>query len=228
MRIDFEHAGQPVMLHGFDGDHISKVVERTGDFYELSMLEYAAALEPYGTVVDVGANIGNHTVFFGMFTPAERIVAIEPYSPAADLLERNIKANKIGDKVVQHTCAVGIANEGLQLIPGKFTNRGHTSVRKVWGYGEMTARPLSELVTDEEVSMVKIDVEGYELEVLVGALELITAQHPALFVEASSRRRQREIGGLLSSVGYYSGIRVSSGTKTFAYLPRNRDRKVIQ
>jgi len=227
MRIDFEHAGQQVILHGFEGDHISKVIQETGDFYEISLLEYAASLEPHDTAVDVGANIGNHTVFLGMFTPVERIVAIEPYLPAVDLLERNIKANSIGNKVVQHTCAVGIANERLKLIPGKFTNRGHTSVRKVWGYGEMTARPLSELVADEEVSMVKIDVEGYEFEVLVGALELITAQHPALFVEASSKRRQKDIGSLLTDLGYYSGLKVSHGTRTFAYLPRIRDGKVI-
>ena len=52
-----------------DDDHIYQAIRRSGRFYEVVLLEYIARFvrAPSGVVIDVGANIGNHSVFFRSF-----------------------------------------------------------------------------------------------------------------------------------------------------------------
>src|SRR6185369_12442055 len=173
MRIDFEHLGHPVVLHGFDGDHVTRTIQKNKNFYEAEMLGHITTLEPTNSIVDVGANIGNHSVYFGLFTDAQEVIAIEPYPPAAKLLTINLAANKLGSKVVQYNCAVGAKTGVVGLQPGKRSNMGNTKV--VSGH-DIELKRLDDIARNREVSIIKIDVEGYELEVVRGAIEIISNQ----------------------------------------------------
>ena len=65
---------------GLEGDHISEIIRRSGCFYEADLLDLWASIpfDPSHMMVDVGANIGNHTVFLGLACP-NPILAIEPH-----------------------------------------------------------------------------------------------------------------------------------------------------
>lgn len=214
MIVHFEHGGEPVTLEGFDGDHISKVIERTRNFYEPEMLGYIGELKPAGTILDVGSYIGNHAVYFGMFTDANKVIAVEPNPSAHGLLTRNIRANCLGSVVVPIECAAGESPGRVGIRQGRVSNLGHTVVTTG---EEVELRTLDGIAGDEEVSVLKIDVEGYVTEVLKGAAQLMASQHPTIFVEALTLRRKRRLDKLLSQFDYKPGPVFRNGAPMYTY-----------
>ena len=126
--------------------------------------------------VDVGAHIGFYTVRLAL--KCKHVHAVEPNPESAYILRRNIELNNINNVTV-HQCACGknpskakiyIADTCTTLIPR--TNR-----RTV----EVDVKPLDSLV--KYCDVVKIDVEGFEEEVLLGAKNLITHVKPIWIIE---------------------------------------------
>jgi FkbM family methyltransferase len=133
------------------------------------------ATSPPGIFVDVGANLGWHSVHAARHKAVETAVAFEPDPFNAWLLDRNLLLNDV-DNVVVSTCAIGARRGLIRLHKYKNSNRGRHSVLTDYGYGSRLV-PLADLDTaldnlglaDRRVLIVKIDVEGYEPEVVAGA-----------------------------------------------------------
>jgi FkbM family methyltransferase len=126
-----------------------------------------------GTVVDVGASIGLVTVRAAR--TAARVIAIEPHPVRFRYLKRNVALNGL-DNVSCINCAVG-SREGEVVIydidPTLGPHPLHVSTRPGRGRRyRVSLHRLDALV--EEADLVKVDVEGYEREVLRGAARLIS------------------------------------------------------
>ena len=63
--VSFRYDGVPISLRTFGAlDHISRIIETSESFYEIDVLKRSAEIYiPGTTIVDAGANIGNHTIF---------------------------------------------------------------------------------------------------------------------------------------------------------------------
>jgi FkbM family methyltransferase len=128
-----------------------------------------------GIFVDVGANLGWHAVHAAQHEAVQTVVAFEPDPFNAWLLDRNLSLNEI-DNVVVSTCAIGTRHGLIRLHKYKNSNCGRHSVLADFGYGSRIV-PITDLDTalenlglaDQPVLIVKIDVEGYEPEVVAGA-----------------------------------------------------------
>lgn len=132
--------------------------------------------------VDVGANIGYSTLFFHFYWRSVRITAIEPIKRNYDYLLRNLRGRQ---RVITVRAACGAENGTLVLsLPDKADNLGLYSA--VWGDGwkaeEVPLVRLDDLIVDT-VDFIKIDVEGYELEVLKGAAGILEKNGPLLQIE---------------------------------------------
>jgi FkbM family methyltransferase len=151
-----------------------------------------AAIRPGATVVDVGANVGYNTVYASRRVgPTGRVVAIEPAADNIGVLRENVVTNGL-DNVVVVPIAAGRAHEVRD-----FFLRGETSAvnslfpesvyAAVTSVEQVRVAPLDDLV-DVDPDLVKIDVEGAELDVLAGmtrllgrsGVRLIVEWHPAL------------------------------------------------
>jgi FkbM family methyltransferase len=181
-------------------DHLARAIGGARTFYELDVLMKCRARYLPGTAaIDVGANIGNHTVFFAAIIGA-RVHAFEPCPANHALLSHNVIANRIEDRVAVHRCALADA-EGTGIIElGMPDNFGTTRVRS--GAGDVTVRRLDDLDINEPVGLLKIDVEGTEAAVLRGAQRLITTWLPDICVEAGEADAFREVAALLLALGY--------------------------
>src|SRR5918995_5379640 len=86
----------PVMidLAGFDdADAIVQELRANDTFFEIDLLEHIQMAGPHGGIyLDVGANIGNHAVYFGKFC-ADHVVALEPHPALVSILRRNLERN---------------------------------------------------------------------------------------------------------------------------------------
>jgi FkbM family methyltransferase len=138
--------------------------------------------ETTGTVVDVGANIGFITVRAAR--TASHVIAIEPHPTRFRYLERNVALNGLSN-VTCINCAVGAAQGEITLYDIDPTlGPRPLDVSATPGRGtrhRVPLRALDSLV--EEADLVKIDVEGYEAEVLRGATNVL-ASGPRVVVEA--------------------------------------------
>ncbi len=170
-----KHNGIPVPITYNSLGHI-KEVEKHGKFFEYGMLEAIEKL-PYrpGICMDIGANIGNHTVFFSKFCKFDEVWAFEPSPNSFLLLERNI-IDTFCENVLYDNCAIG-CEPGFISMTNNDTN---PSWNKINGKGDISIVPIQ---TNKKVALMKIDVEGHELEVIKGAYEVIESEKPELFIE---------------------------------------------
>lgn len=144
-------------------------------------------VRPGATVIDVGANIGYNTVHAARLAGAQgRVVAIEPTPDNLIVLQRNVAAAKLANVVVAPV-AVGRAAATSDL----FVRGSVSAVNSLFAescYAEVTqvlripVLRLDDLV-EGDAAVVKIDVEGAELDVLEGMPRLLGAPRVALIVE---------------------------------------------
>jgi FkbM family methyltransferase len=154
-----------------------------GRFFEHEELQALRAIvRPGATLVEVGANVGNHVVFYARFLRPRKIIVLEPLDAAARELRRNLELNGVNCADLAYLgLAAGGARRRYKAVTRDPNNLGATLLIAA-DDGTIESIPLSELVS-EPVDFIKIDVEGMEMEVLEGAADLIQRQRPTLMVE---------------------------------------------
>lgn len=170
-----------LFLPNADRDHIQKLIRGSGAPYERDMLrDMASRLSPGALVVDAGANIGNHTVYLAKVAGAQ-VAAFEPNPALCAALERSLARNGIAGQVRLRRMGLGAGPDKARFAAEIPDNLGSQSL--VLGAGEVEVAPLDSLDLGAPARMLKIDVEGMELEVLRGAEGLIARDRPILYVE---------------------------------------------
>jgi len=168
-----------------------------GRFYERQVLQYIHEHHRGGVFVDAGSNIGNHTLWFAMYC-ADVVVSIEPVKSMMDWQLENLKLNGL-DNV--HTFNVALSDKaGLgQMVKAPEQPRARWPWNLgMWnleeGDGPTRIVTLDSLLSEHGItgiSLVKMDIEGFELKALAGATHLLEREHPVLFLEAYPKTRKR-------------------------------------
>jgi FkbM family methyltransferase len=195
--------GGVVLLHYREELGLSTLL---GGGFERSELEHASQLARFGTTaIDVGANVGLHTVVLACAVGASgKVLAFEPEPSNLRRLSENVGRNRftnveihpvaLADRAGQST--LHLASDGLYHSTGALYE-GRVPGRDI----PVATHTLDEVWEDAgfpTVSFVKIDTEGTELSVLMGAERLLAAQTPALLIE----NRDARIGPWLAARGY--------------------------
>ena len=157
---------------------------RKGGFYEAQELAGLGRIFPEGGVfVDIGANVGNHTLYAALFLKAAQVIPIEPNPVAYRLLVQNVLVNRLSDVVDLSRLGVGVSDKragGYAMEPRR-TNLG--AAKMLDGAGEIEVWPAAELLDGVAPDLVKIDVEGMEMLVLSGLEPVLAAHRPVVLVE---------------------------------------------
>ncbi|MGF9693382.1 FkbM family methyltransferase [Rhizobium sp. 0TCS1.26] len=196
-------------------DHIQSHILRTRSFYEEHMLREASALLPKGgTVVDIGANIGNHTIFFAKLLGAN-VLAFEPNPAAVKQLRDNVAINGAESLVRIHDVALG-SSSGRGVV--SLDDAGNLGKAQVLASetGDIEISTLDHFVGEEPVDLIKIDVEGMECEVLNGGLETLRRCQPSLLIEAATADHLMAIEAILRPLGYRK-VAVYNHTPTYLF-----------
>ena len=173
-----------------------------GTRYAVLMREY---LRPGNTFVDIGANFGYYTLINAeAVRPDGRVISFEPLPLIAQRLEHSVALNGF-DHVRVQQIAIGAEVGKIQLYcPVKHFSgistvcQDNPWISEIPYYSiSVPTAPLSEILPRldvDRVDAIKIDVEGYELEVLRGALSLLSSHSaPVLFLEILSWAKQESI-----------------------------------
>ncbi|HEY1412307.1 MAG TPA: FkbM family methyltransferase, partial [Rhodopila sp.] len=222
----FEFMGRRIELWTHpEPDHMGRLIRGNRTFYELDVLMKCREIYLPGTaVVDVGANIGNHAVFFGAVLNAP-VYAFEPYPPNFELLQMNIAANGLDGQVVPACCAVG-EDDGMGSVhPGPAENLGVTRI--AFGGGDVPVHTLDSLKLQGPIGLMKIDVEGAEAAVLRGASRMIGDWSPDIVVEAGDADAFRSVAATLWNFGYTPRGRYAA-TPTYLFTALDQARRIEQ
>ena len=128
------------------------------------------------TAVDIGANIGLYTLFFSKLVGATgKVIAFEPDPENFDVLKKNIELNKITNVTLVQK-GVSNKNETMKLYKSHASG-AHSLVRNAkWQkdtYTDIQTITLDDYFKGEKIDMIKIDTEGFELEVIDGCIKLL-------------------------------------------------------
>ena len=154
-----------------------------------------AALRPGDTFLDVGANVGVYTLLAGsVLGPEGHIVAVEPDREARWQLLEHIAANHLEKAQVVPT-AVGSASGWARMSedhgPTKHVLEFVAQEPRPEGAGWVRVLTLDSICSDAAPFVAKMDIEGFELEALRGAEQLIARRRPAAWVLETNHCAQR-------------------------------------
>ena len=165
-----------------------------GAFYEIEQLCFHRnTIYSNSTVLDIGTNIGNHTLFYANFTKARRVYCFEPNPTAREILMENLRVNRLDGRVDTSYAEFAIGSEDTIafVMDEPDNNLGATTVSLVSAEPETARRAvcrrLDSLTFEGPISFLKIDVEGWELMALAGAADLIRTHKPAIAIEIIER-----------------------------------------
>lgn len=185
--------GRSLRVYGeFAGDEVDSIL---------------SLVRPGDHVLDLGANIGVHTLALAQTVgPAGKVIAVEPQRYCFQLLCANVTLNQltsvdclraaVGD--VPGTCAVPL------LDPSVHHNAGATTISLEEASQKVDRVPL---ITVDSLNLarcdvIKIDTEGFEARVVLGARRTIAAHMPALYIEVHDRDKLQRLMGILKPLGY--------------------------
>jgi FkbM family methyltransferase len=127
-------------------------------------------LRPGDWFADVGANIGSYTLLASAQTGAYTI-AFEPVPQTYNILLRNVELNHIGHKVKALNMGAG-SQKGVLNFTKSFDTGNHVSLQATNSIA-VAVDTLDTILADELPCLLKIDVEGFETEVINGAVHLL-------------------------------------------------------
>ena len=172
-------------------DFIGRKVLKSGiyDLETLVLLESLFKAMSPGVILDVGANIGNHTLMFSRY--AQRVLAFEPGHRAFGVLQQNLAANGL-DHVTALNVGLSDTDATQTLYVELSGNLGESSLTlqnlTSDQYLEDTiALRVGDAVVAEQgvgqVDFIKIDVEGHEQAVIQGLRQTIRSSRPVVLME---------------------------------------------
>lgn len=145
--------------------------------------------------LDIGANIGHHSLF--MSTCCAQVHSFEPYAKVSDKLKQKISRNQVKN-ITLHPVGLGAINEELPFYAPQGANTGTGSFISSYSSSNQECGVLKVVDADEYISnlllinidLIKIDVEGYEKNVLKGLVNILEKYKPTVVMEFSSATKQ--------------------------------------
>jgi FkbM family methyltransferase len=200
--ISFDCRGQTFLFFVENPHDSIQAHHNVGEFYEIEELELLTRLVPRGArILDIGANIGNHSVWFEKILGARSITPVEPQARMVALYRTNCQLN--GLTTIDERClglALGDVNQSGDVQIDQNFNPAGARIEPS-ATGEIRIRIGDEVLADDTFDFVKIDVEGAEINVIRGLKKLFERCRPLLFVEVWEENRA-DFDALMSEFDY--------------------------
>ncbi len=140
-----------------------------------------------GTFIDIGANIGNHTLFAAKHVgDGGKVISFEPIPRIAQQFEQSINLNQLKNiSLHKFACSDTVSEARLTLVKG---NIGGSSLHRADKENSINieTRPADSVLHNlNRVDLIKIDTEGHELEALKGLQKTLAEHQPTLIIEFS-------------------------------------------
>ena len=179
-----------VMLPAYD-EHFQQFSWYQHSVYKLAIKH----VDKFRGAIDIGAHVGYFSMY--MAHDFEKVVAFEPIAINAKCWEHNLVADT---NATLFQAAVGNSIQPLRMTMPDHVNSGS------WAVADYGHEVVEQVILDNfhfvNIDYIKIDVQGYELAVLKGAVRTINHSKPIIQLEMSTEESIRKAGGFMSKLGY--------------------------
>ena len=184
--------------------YVGRSLIEYGEFSEGELRLFNHFVGEGAVVLDIGANLGAHTVPLAQRVgPTGVVIAFEPQPVLHQILSANLVLNSIPNTLA-YAMALGAA-EGECRIPSldysRPCNFGGVGVA-LEGDGEVVPMARLDDFQLERVDFIKLDVEGFEAQVLAGAVDTLQRCRPILYIENDRQEKSAELIQRLFDLGY--------------------------
>ncbi len=184
-----------------NGDYIQNMIFLEGDYFDIDQLiEIKKYIPHHAVVLDIGTNIGNHAMFFAKECKASKVYSFEPTEKTFAILTKNLQINHLENFIDAKNIALGDQKTKADIICVDEKNCGGNKVSKNTD-GTVVMETLDNLSIKEKIDFIKIDVEGFEYEVLAGGTSTIDKNRPNIYVEIFDQNYGK-VNHLLETMGY--------------------------
>jgi FkbM family methyltransferase len=197
----YEHLGWH--FPDFDQHFARTVLQYPGTDYQQATIDEAVKhVTAFECAVDVGGNIGLHTVRFSSLF--RQVHSFEPTKVNFECLQKNTETLL---NVKLHKLGLGAEDANLIIqLPCNTDNCGNFSIVDFADYTDQTIQETIEIRTldsfDLKPDLIKIDVQGFDYNVLVGATKTINLHRPVIIIESETKKLRNIIGEFLTQHGY--------------------------
>jgi len=193
-----------MMLYNVHDQYIGRSLDLYGEFSEGEVDVFRQIVKPGAVILEVGANIGAHTVFLARAAgPQGRVFAFEPQRIVYQTLCANLALNSITNVTCWHA-AIGRASGEVRVPTIDYTQPNNFGGVALGGARAGEAVPV--LTIDSlglaRCALIKVDVEGMEQEVVEGAVATLGRCKPLLYIENDRREKSASLIRSLDALGY--------------------------
>jgi FkbM family methyltransferase len=193
-----------MMLYNINDIYIGRSLDQYGEYSEGEVDLFQQFVKPGQVVLEIGANIGAHTVWLAQAVgPTGKVLAFEPQRIVYQTLCANLALNSITN-VHCFLAAVGKAAGQIVVPPLDYCQANNFAGLGLGGHQHGETVPV--LTIDgldlPRCHFLKIDVEGMEQDVLEGAVRSIASQSPALYVENDRTETSESLIRFIDGLGY--------------------------
>ncbi len=184
--------------------YIGKSFDLYGEFSEGEVELFRALARNENVILDIGANIGAHTLFFAKAVgPTGQVHAFEPQRIVFQTLCANMALNHIVNTFC-YNIALGKAPGTIlvpQVRPWENFNFGGLSLGSHQSGDPVEVKTIDSLHLPK-CNFIKIDAEGMELDILTGAVNTIKKLQPIMYVENDRKDKSNGLTRYIDSLGY--------------------------
>ena len=224
-----------------------------GGFERSAHIAYKRLLRPGMVVIDIGANVGSHTLPLAACVDSTgRVIAIEPTTTAFQKLQANVTLNpELAGRITTIQAMISAADDlpapkeiyaswpvdGRRSASTELHPRHGGALLSTEGAQAISLDSLVAAVSIDRIDLIKLDVDGHEMDVLQGGRRVLTEMRPRIVMElAPYTWIERGIGAnapidLLRSLGYHftdlSGRRFSPDGRDVPEIAPGRSINII-
>lgn len=184
-----------------------------GEPYERKLLVDVHQLVHAGVAVDVGAHVGNHALYMAAICGL-RVLAFECHAATVARLRDNVALNP-GLDVEVYDYALGAEKGRGSLTSGRWVefDPTRTDVGELVPGGDIEVRRFDDEFDIPNVSVVKVDVEGTEPDVLAGMAGHLERCEPIVYAETHTSEAHDAVAGVLAPLGYVMTRGIQMGSR---------------
>ncbi len=189
-------------------DYISSCIILDGQYEKMELNSIARMCKKKlknKTVLDIGAHIGNHSIFFSKY--AKKVISFEPNSFTYKFLKFN---SEFYNNIITLNFGASNVNSKMQTI----TNINNLGTSRVYKKKSTKKNKLKKEISNfkklddlrflfkEKIALIKLDVENHEIQALNGMKRLLKKNFPIVIFECSYNQNDENIYKLLKELGY--------------------------
>ena len=202
--VSFNYQSTPIKFEITGKNLAVEIANVGGTFYELPELEFIRQnlKSSNPVIVDIGANTGNHLVYFAKIMQASKVIPIEFHPDILATLKKHISINQVSNidlSILGYAIGENSGTSFIKEHPAKDLCLTEIDNNIINGT-KVEVMTLDDLIK-EKVDFIKVDVQGTEVKALTGAKNLISIYQPDMLVEVA-KNHMKDFRKFLEAVKY--------------------------